>query len=139
MLSIVYMSAARRGFTDDDLAVLLMNSRASNAQHGLTGMLIHRDGRFMQLLEGPDAEVVARYAKIVDDPRHTDVVLLAEEHTDTRRFPAWTMAYDPTIDLGADTLPGFDDFLTRPTVPSGTRAEGLLAWFRTHPMADPTI
>jgi hypothetical protein len=138
MLSIVYMSAARRGFTDDDLAVLLMNSRASNSARGLTGLLIHKDGRFMQLLEGPEAAVVERYAKIVDDPRHTDVVLLAEEHTDTRRFPAWTMAYDPAVDLGTDALPGFDDFLTRRTVPSSTRAEGLLAWFRRHPMADPT-
>jgi hypothetical protein len=44
MLSIVYSSTAERSFDDVDLAQLLAQSRATNAAHGLTGLLVHRQG-----------------------------------------------------------------------------------------------
>ena len=52
MLSIVYSSTAETSFDDVDLAQLMAQSRATNEAHGLTGLLVHRQGRFLQLIEG---------------------------------------------------------------------------------------
>jgi hypothetical protein len=57
MLSVVNTSRATGTFDDADLATLLMNSRANNRRLDLTGFLRHKDGTFLQLLEGP-ADVV---------------------------------------------------------------------------------
>jgi len=115
MLSTVYTSSATYPFTDDDLAVLLMNSRANNARAGLTGVLLHQDGQFMQVLEGPDEVVLARYEVIAADPRHGDVQVVSQEAIEQRRFPEWTMGYRAVTDTTAEDLPGFDDFFTAPT------------------------
>ncbi|PZF60157.1 hypothetical protein DEI92_07215 [Curtobacterium sp. MCBD17_034] len=131
VLSTVYTSSATYPFTDDDLAVLLLNSRANNARAGLTGVLLHQDGQFMQVLEGPDDAVRERYAIIASDPRHGAVQLVAQESIAERRFPAWTMGYRAVVDTGADDLPGFDDFFSAPaagrTSETAARVQDLVA------------
>ena len=105
MLSIVYTSAARTPFDDGDLATLLMNSRANNRRLGLSGFLMHKQGRFVQVLEGPDAAVQARYDVIAADPRHTDLAVLLSEPIEERRFADWSMGYRPATD-SAVVAPG---------------------------------
>lgn len=141
MLSLVYVSNASHPFNDDELAVLLLGSRANNARSGLSGLLLHRDGKFLQVLEGPDGTVRSKFAVIAKDPRHRDVQILASEHIPAARFARWTMSYQPTTDDLASELPGFDDFLAR----SGVAGESdhtstvavLLAWFREQVRARP--
>ena len=67
--------------------------RSGEAHIGVTGVLCaYEDGNgFLQALEGGRAEVNALYNKIVCDDRHTDVVLLAYEEIDERRFANWRM------------------------------------------------
>jgi hypothetical protein len=134
MLSLVYVSTASRPFDDDDLAVLLLGSRANNARSGLSGLLLHRDGKFLQVLEGPEDTVRSKFAAIEKDPRHRDVHVLAEEQVGAPRFGRWSMSYQPSTDELADELPGFDNFLTRTDVPTdGDRTSTvvvLLEWFR---------
>ena len=135
--SLVYMSSAAQPFDDVDLDEVLAYSRERNTADGLTGMLVHRSGRFMQLLEGPPDAVIATYGRIVADPRHDEVRLLVEESIHTRRFPDWTMAFDR--DEQAPTPEGFNEFLTAGDVSAdASRARELLRWFRNHPMAAPT-
>lgn len=107
MLSLVYTSVARTPFSDGDLATLLMNSRATNRRHGLSGVLLYRDGRFVQVLEGPDDVVRRRYDLIAADPRHGEVALLLDETVDERRFGDWSMGYRATTDTLAGEIPGF--------------------------------
>uniref|UniRef100_A0A942T1J9 Acylphosphatase n=1 Tax=Neobacillus citreus TaxID=2833578 RepID=A0A942T1J9_9BACI len=135
--SLVYMSSASRPFDDAELDRVLEHARERNTADGLTGLLVARGGRFMQLLEGPYDAVLATYQRILEDDRHDGVVLLVEESIHTRRFPEWSMAYDRDDDAAAPPE-GFSDFL-----PSGdrsadqSRARELLRWFRSHPLADP--
>ena len=82
MLSTVYVSRSSYPFTDDDLANLLLTSRSNNARLGITGMLLHREGRFIQVLEGPDEAVRARLAVIARDPRHTAVHTIVDERVE---------------------------------------------------------
>jgi len=136
--SLVYMSAATEPFDDDALDEVLAHARDRNTAYGLTGLLVHRNGRFMQLLEGPYEQVLSTYQRILADERHDEVRLLAEESIHTRRFPEWSMAYDRDVE-GAATPEGFSDFLTSGDQSADTgRSRELLRWFRNHPMADPT-
>ena len=134
MLSIVYSSAASRRFSRDDLAALLEQSRRSNEQDDLTGLLVYRDGRFLQLLEGPDAAVRQRMGVIEADDRHGAVRVLLEDEIEQRRFPEWTMGFADT-EGGVEDIPGyrrtFDDIdADRSTSGSLPALRALIAWFR---------
>lgn len=144
--SLVYMSSATEPFDDAALEEVLAHARARNTADGLTGLLVHRSGRFMQLLEGPYDAVLATYQRILADDRHDAVRLLAEESVHTRRFPDWSMAYDRDVEVSGDggdttdaSVPeGFSDFLTEGDRSADqSRSRELLRWFRNHPMADP--
>lgn len=135
MLSTVYVSRSSFSFTEADLATLLMNSRATNGRLGITGMLLHSEGRFIQALEGPEAAVRDRLAVIAADPRHTAVRTLVEEDVTERQFPAWTMGYPVATDDFASSIPGYDDFFGDDTDAgtAATKARTLLTWFRDQP------
>jgi hypothetical protein len=138
MRTTVYTSTATRHLTDDDLAELLRQCVRNNERAGLTGLLLHRDGRFMQVLEGPDEAVEAVFAVIAADERHTVVRQLLDESIAARQFPAWSMGFRTVDDATARRLEGYDDFLDRPASAAArpdapSRARWLLEWFRTHP------
>jgi hypothetical protein len=136
-LSLVYMSAATEVFDETALDGLLDDSRKRNTDAGLSGLLVFNSGRFMQLLEGPERPVLDTYARIVADPRHDEVVLLAEESIASRRFGEWAMAYRREDD--GELPEGFSTFLDHGDSGFDTsRSRALLRWFRSHPMADPT-
>ncbi|WP_181034949.1 BLUF domain-containing protein [Arthrobacter sp. B0490] len=107
LLSIVYSSSAAHPFTDEELAALLAISRANNARTGLTGMLLHRSGRFLQVLEGPGDTLRERMSVIAADPRHLDVRILLQETIDARQFPEWTMAFEPAPGTRTEDIPGY--------------------------------
>ena len=107
MLSIVYSSNAAGDVTESDLAELLAVCRANNDRLGLTGMLLFRDRRFIQVLEGPDDVVKERMAVIEADERHTDIRILLKDTESDRQFPEWTMGYEAVTERMADDIPGY--------------------------------
>ncbi|WDF32572.1 BLUF domain-containing protein [Arthrobacter agilis] len=107
LLSIVYSSSAAHPYDDADLGALLALSRDNNARHDLTGMLLYRNGRFLQVLEGPEDALRRRMSIIAADPEHTDVRVLLQETIDERQFPDWTMGYEPMSESLADDVPGY--------------------------------
>ncbi|OII03976.1 BLUF domain-containing protein [Curtobacterium sp. Leaf154] len=136
LLSLVYMSAANQVFDQELLDALLEHAREHNTASDLSGLLVYKDGRFMQLLEGPEAAVLETYRRITDDPRHTEIGLLVEERIHTRRFGEWKMAFHREVD--GDLPDGFDTFLAQGDASADTsRARELLRWFRNHPLAAP--
>ena len=135
LLSIVYASSAAQPYSDEDLALLLTQCRANNARYGLTGMLLYRNGLFLQVLEGP-ADVLRERMSIIDaDLRHTEVRILLRETIDQRQFPEWTMGYEPLSDDQADDVPGFrttfaDLERVQEPSPSLEALRELIQWFR---------
>jgi hypothetical protein len=130
LLSIVYASTATVPFSELDLALLLAVSRANNEPHGLTGLLLHRDGQFMQALEGPERSVRTTLARIAADPRHTGVWTLAEEPIAERRFGSWAMGYRALSTVEATTAPAWFGSTDGSLGRDESRASALLAWFR---------
>ncbi|WP_235526774.1 BLUF domain-containing protein [Plantibacter sp. Leaf314] len=135
MLSLVYASTATQPFSDEDLTALLATSRENNARSGLTGMLVHRDGRFLQVLEGPEAAVRGLMDTLSADPRHTGIRVMFEEPIRERQFADWTMGFERADSGSAADLDGyrdtFDD-LDRDDPTATMRALRELArWFRS--------
>lgn len=92
---LLYHSRATHPPDDDQLRALLGQSRAHNAAHQITGLLLYGEGRFVQVLEGPEAAVRAVYARIRTDPRHAQVVTVREGPGPPRRFADWHMGFGP--------------------------------------------
>ncbi|MBC7505467.1 MAG: BLUF domain-containing protein [Sandarakinorhabdus sp.] len=83
------------GFDDAMLNGILLEARRNNARDGLTGALIVRRDLYLQLLEGPEAALLATFARIKRDNRHLAVRQLALGNVQARLFPDWTMRDDP--------------------------------------------
>ncbi len=96
LLQLVYASRPF-GFDSSTLTNILFDARRCNTRDGITGALICRDDLYLQLLEGPEAEVEAAYARIRADDRHLEVRQLARRMIpdDARMFGAWAMRDDP--------------------------------------------
>ena len=93
MLRLIYSSRAAREMTVNDLEQILGVSRARNALAGITGLLLYRDGIFLQCLEGGEMAVRETYARIQRDPRHNRLLHLIEERIEQRSFPDWAMEF----------------------------------------------
>jgi hypothetical protein len=135
MLSLVYVSSATKLFSDEDLKALLQQSRDNNARLGLTGMLLYKDGNFMQALEGPDDAITSLYAKIRGDPRHQSVLQLIRRQIQEREFASWSMGFANLKDVDLQQTPGYSMFLNEPLNSAGfqadpTRSQKLLRMFR---------
>ena len=83
------------GFDASLLSNILLDARRLNQRDDITGALIARQDLFLQLLEGPTAQVSACYQRIRRDDRHVDVTKLLQRDVKTRLFPEWAMRDDP--------------------------------------------
>jgi hypothetical protein len=115
--TILYLSSAVVKFTPEMLEELLQLSRARNAAHGITGLLLYRDGCFMQLIQGPGEAVRSLYASICRDPRHGEITTLQDEPCSQRDFPEWSMGFRDLRSPEVRNLSGFSDFLDTPLTP----------------------
>lgn len=129
--SVVYVSAATRPFSDVDLALLLTASRLNNEPRGLTGVLLYREGHFIQALEGPEQAVRRTLATIAADPRHTGVWILADALVTTREFGSWSMGYLPPDASDSSSGPAWFGTPEATGTRDDSRAGELLEWFRS--------
>ena len=109
---LVYNSIATRPMTDDDLTAILEGARKFNAMSKVTGMLLYKSGRFLQVLEGDEDVVGALYEKIRRDSRHDDAQVLVTGQQSIRQFPNWSMGFTNLSNLAEQDIPGFSPFLS---------------------------
>ena len=114
MYRIVYVSSAVDLFSDQALKDLLEKSRQNNHRLDITGMLLYKDGNFMQLLEGPMGAVQSLVAKIKLDPRHRGFIALLQEDKTKREFSDWEMGFTKLDAKTVVDVPGYSDFLDLP-------------------------
>lgn len=81
------MPEVRRKHMEDITQIAITN----NQNIGVTGALVHGGGRFLQVLQGPDAIVRGLFAKISADPRHCSVKVLSEAAIDEVDIWSWGM------------------------------------------------
>lgn len=110
MLSyLIYFSKSSGLLSEESLQQILRESREWNVEHGITGMLVYvegkfltgdqnnaetiLEGRFIQVLEGNEADVQEIYEKIRADRRHTGLVVLKKGIMSDRSFTDWAMGF----------------------------------------------
>ena len=76
MFRLIYISESSRQMSDETITGIVQKSRRRNDASGLSGALIHHEGRFIQMLEGAEADVMARFERLRADPRHHSLQLL---------------------------------------------------------------
>ena len=130
--SIVYVSTAIANLSEAALLQLLRRARCANQRAGITGVLMHGGGQFMQVLEGCPAAVRCLYARIEADPRHSRLEKLADGPLPRREFAGWHMSFAPLPTGYSNGIPGY---LTPPQLAilgAGTSAQLLLCEFLEH-------
>ncbi len=90
---LIYESQAMGEFGEAELAALLHRGRAHNQANGISGVLVHTpDGRFLQVLEGPQTAVRHLYYHVIlSDTRHFHCQVLGEGFCAQRSFAGWAM------------------------------------------------
>ena len=104
---LIYTSAANHLMSDSELTDLLSHCRVRNSNDELTGMLLYKDGSFMQVLEGEKENVFRTYARIQKDTRHKDIFLLREREIESRNFDGWSMGFKSVKSSDLESRPGF--------------------------------
>ena len=116
LVQLIYVSHTPTELGSAELGRLLESSVRHNLAQRVTGMLLYLNCSFMQVLEGEDAAVDETYSRILQDSRHSGVMLIERAPIKTQRFGHWSMgfkrldsnevadhpAYSPLVNGGLD-------------------------------------
>ncbi len=93
---LLYVSESRIQGADavieTEVTRILSTAYVNNSRRGVSGILLHADGYFVQLLEGPAAGVAVIWGVIQRDPRHHHCRVLLRRSVDTPVFQVYPMA-----------------------------------------------
>ncbi len=89
----VYTSGRTMECNEEEIEKILTSARRNNPALGLTGLLIHTNNRFLQILEGEKSKIESLYAKILEDNRHVRATQRFMEPVTERLFGDWSMGY----------------------------------------------
>jgi len=110
---LIYVSKAVKPLSGEALNHLLLQSRRWNESVGITGMLLYIErhmmsqvtGRFMQVIEGNEADIKSLFEKIKVDPRHHQITVLQQGNIGLRSFDNWLMGFK---------VMGWQEYMNRP-------------------------
>ena len=108
-----YVSTETGDMGTQDMVELMIEARRINTERDITGLLLHREKSFFQILEGMEAEVRRTFASIEKDERHTAVDVLFDGEIEEREFEDWRMGFLNLDGVELETLQGYSDFLSR--------------------------
>jgi hypothetical protein len=102
LYTILYISNADRAFDNEELDELVLESRAWNSLHGITGFLAYVEGvcdgktrcQFIQVVEGTKRDIEDVFTIIKQDPRHQDICVIKEGAIKERKFDSWNMGFE---------------------------------------------
>ncbi|MEL8055751.1 MAG: BLUF domain-containing protein [Pseudomonadota bacterium] len=90
---LIYVSQAAPNLSAKGIQKIVNISHLHNQMSNITGLLVHDEGYFLQILEGQPSEVEATYKRISKDRRHSNCQLLLAQPITQRAFPKWLMGY----------------------------------------------
>jgi len=108
-----YVSTETGDLGSSGMVELLKEARLTNTSRNITGLLLHRDRSFYQVLEGSEDVVRETFEGIEKDERHTAIDVLFEGAVEEREFPDWQMGFLNLDGVDVEALQGYSDFLSR--------------------------
>lgn len=112
LVSLVYVSSSRRHLDDPEILEILRTSQKNNARRDITGMLLYKEGNFLQVLEGSDTAVAELMETLERDDRHRGLIVLSKKPIHERQFPNWSMAFQNLGTLSDEDKTAFSPFLS---------------------------
>ena len=92
LVRMVYTSVKSDSCDDAAVDAFVAQASASNQARDITGMLLHTEARFLQVLEGPEDAVAAAFEATTQDSRHSECQLLScEPISNPRHFAGLSM------------------------------------------------
>ena len=108
-----YVSTETGDMGTQGMIELMAEARRINTERDITGLLLHREKSFYQVLEGTEGEVRHTFASIEQDKRHTAVDVLFDGEIEEREFADWRMGFLNLDGVELEALQGYSDFLSR--------------------------
>lgn len=93
LVQLVYASRMPAPMPLPEILSIIKAAQRKNTLMAITGVMTFSQDAFLQVLEGPRGAVNQLYAKLMADPRHSDLTLLGYEHVSGRRFAEWSMGF----------------------------------------------
>ncbi len=88
----IYTSVQTSLLAGTDITQLVRHSREANAKRDITGVLLHVENTFFQVLEGSAEAIDKLYEQILVDPRHTSITRIIYESIPRRYFSDCSMS-----------------------------------------------
>ena len=101
MVRLVYTSVKTENCDAAAVDAIVETAKAKNPASDLTGMLLHTETRFLQVLEGPADNVAMTYELITQDDRHKACHVRYCEPISERHFGEWSMGASNVSELEA--------------------------------------
>ena len=114
LVRLIYVSSAVKSFKISDIKDIFRFSREANGRKGITGLLLFKDGNFMQVLEGYSRVVDDLLLKISQDRRHTGMITLLRDSIQTRTFSEWKMGFKDIGTITEEEKSALSDYLDLP-------------------------
>ncbi|MFT6733032.1 MAG: hypothetical protein ACJAS9_001217 [Polaribacter sp.] len=116
LVRLVYTSRVTEQLNPDEIKSIIVSARSKNTRNNVTGLLCFNRKIFLQCLEGSREAVNETYHRILNDKRHSDILLLSYVEIIMREFDVWSMGYIPEskltspINLKYSGTPEFDPY-----------------------------
>jgi hypothetical protein len=124
MYFLAYVSTASPKLDEDALIDILIDSRRRNSQKSITGMLLHVEGKIIQIFEGEEHDVIQLFSKIEQDRRHYSIIKIAEGPIEDRNFNGWSMGFKSTSYEELGKFTGFPNITNETFMSSEIEDEG---------------
>ena len=113
---IIYTSQASEQFNKRNLLDLLHTSRGYNTIDNISGLLMHRNGYFLQIIEGEQDVVENLFQRLSNDTRHKNIKMILNRTVESRLFSNWAMGCADFDEPELSMLPGLRTDLSNPEV-----------------------
>ncbi|MBR0656245.1 BLUF domain-containing protein [Plastoroseomonas arctica] len=91
LATVVYRSRSVAPLPGPELQHLIQTAQSRNHAESITGVMLYDKTHFFQWLEGPPEGIERVMHSIHNDPRHTDLEILARRSAVARKFIGWDM------------------------------------------------
>ncbi|MBJ6367826.1 BLUF domain-containing protein [Snuella sedimenti] len=107
--TICYISDSQNFKSEDNLLNLYNKAKTNNLKHNITGILIYKNGNFLQVLEGEQEMVDNTFKRISLDSRHKNIIKVINTTVEQRIFEDYNFGFT-TID-NRNELNNLNDYL----------------------------
>ena len=135
LIHLAYVITQTRDMKAADLISLLTEVRGLNESRNISGLLLHKNQSFFQVIEGSRARVQETFNNIMRDQRHEGVEVLFDEPLEAREFSNWQMGFLDLDGIDVSMLRGYSNFFDSDEEPRAflkalSRGERLALLFR---------